>query len=35
MKGEEPMNLPPAYFNFNVNEPQGKKVAQKEVRMFY
>jgi hypothetical protein len=34
MKGEEPMNPPPAYFNFNGNETQGKKAAQKEVRMF-
>ena len=34
-KAEEPMNPPPAYFNFNGNEPQGKKAAQKEARMFY
>jgi hypothetical protein len=34
-KAEEPMNPPPAYLNFNGNESQGKKAAQKEVRMFY
>ena len=35
VKAEEPANPLPAYFNFNINETQGKKTAQKEVRMFY
>ena len=37
-KAEEPANPPATYFNFNINETQGKKTAQKEVRtsqMFY